>query len=68
MRKIIVTIFLVLTLFCSCSDLHKATKLKQDDVIKLKSDDAIAHSNRGLLMLNAASISMPSKNITRPYA
>ena len=44
MRIIIVAIFLVLTFLCSCSDLNNA--------IKLKPDDAIAHSNRGVAYAN----------------
>ena len=68
MRKIIVAIFLVLTFLCSCSDLNNATTLKPDNAVKLKPDDAIAYSNRGLLTITSASISVPLKNITRPYA
>jgi len=67
MRIIIVAIFLVLTFLCSCSDLNNAIKLKPDDSVKLKPDDAIAHSNRGVAYATAASISVPLKNITRPY-
>ena len=38
MPKIIIAIFLVLTLLCSCSDVNKAAKPKPDDTIKPKLD------------------------------
>jgi len=76
MPKIIVAVFLVLTFLCSCSDLNNAAKLKPDDAYK---PNLLMLLNRnlmmplftatgGLLTITAASISVPLKNITRPYA
>jgi len=66
MRKIIVAIFLVITFLCSCSNLNSAANL--NTTTKLKPDDAIACSNRGIAYAKLGNIRVPLKNITRPYA
>ena len=74
MRKIIIAIFLVLTFLCSCSDLNNAAKLKPDDALNLTMPlnrnlmMPLPTATGGLLTITAASISVPLKNITRPYA